>query len=134
MTVIESVRELGKAIQKDERFIRYAKAKLQSDSDNELQAAIGEFNITRMELEREASNGEENNVRTKELNEKLREIYGKVMSNPVMVEFNTAKVELDQMMGEVNVIISKVLDGEDPETCTTDSGCTGSSSSCGGCH
>ena len=76
MTVIESVRELGKAIQKDERFIRYAKAKLQSDSDNELQAAIGEFNITRMELEREASNGEENNVRTKELNEKLREIYG----------------------------------------------------------
>ena len=134
MTVIESVRELGKAIQKDERFIRYAKAKLQSDSDNELQAAIGEFNITRLELEREASNGEENNVRTKELNEKLREIYGKVMSNPVMVEFNTAKVELDQMMGEVNVIISKVLDGEDPETCTTDSGCTGSCSSCGGCH
>ena len=134
MSVIESVRELGKAIQKDERFIRYAKAKLQSDSDNELQAAIGEFNITRMELEREASNGEENNVRTKELNEKLREIYGKVMSNPVMVEFNTAKVELDQMMGEVNVIISKVLDGEDPETCTTDSGCTGSCSSCGGCH
>ena len=134
MTVIESVRELGKAIQKDERFIRYAKAKLQSDSDNELQAAIGEFNITRMELEREASNGEENNVRTKELNEKLREIYGKVMSNPVMVEFNTAKVELDQMMGEVNVIISKVLDGEDRETCTTDSGCTGSCSSCGGCH
>ena len=134
MTVIESVRELGKAIQKDERFIRYAKAKLQSDSDNELQAAIGEFNITRMELEREASNGEENNVRTKELNEKLREIYGKVMSNPVMVEFNTAKVELDKMMGEVNVIISKVLDGEDPETCTTDSGCTGSCSSCGGCH
>ena len=134
MTVIESVRELGKAIQKDERFIRYAKAKLQSDSDNELQAAIGEFNITRMQLEREASNGEENNVRTKELNEKLREIYGKVMSNPVMVEFNTAKVELDQMMGEVNVIISKVLDGEDPETCTTDSGCTGSCSSCGGCH
>lgn len=134
MTVIESVRELGKAIQKDERFIRYAKAKLQSDSDNELQAAIGEFNITRMELEREASNGEENNVRTKELNEKLREIYGKVMSNPVMVEFNTAKVELDQMMGEVNVIISKVLDGEDPETCTADSGCTGSCSSCGGCH
>ncbi len=134
MTVIESVRELGKAIQKDERFIRYAKAKLQSDSDNELQAAIGEFNITRMELEREASNGEENNVRTKELNEKLREIYGKVMSNPVMVEFNTAKVELDQMMGEVNVIISKVLDGEDPETCTTDRNCRNSCSSCGGCH
>lgn len=134
MTVIESVRELGKAIQKDERFVRYAKAKLQSDGDNALQAAIGEFNITRMELDREASNDGENNVRTKELNEKLREIYGKVMSNPSMVEFNTAKVELDQMMGEVNIIINKVLEGEDPETCTAESGCTGSCSSCGGCH
>lgn len=134
MTVIESVRELGKAIQQDERFIRYAKARLASDSDTELQAAIGEFNIARMNLETESSKEDRDENRMKELNEELREIYGKVMANPVMVEFNTAKVGLDQMMSEVNVIIGKVLDGEDPETCTAESGCTGSCSSCGGCH
>lgn len=134
MTVIESVRELGKAIQQDERFVRYAKAKLASDTDAELQAAIGEFNITRMELERASTEEGKDEVQMKMLNEKLREIYGKVMANPVMVEFNTAKVGVDQMMGEVNTIISKCLEGEDPETCTVDSGCSGSCSTCGGCH
>ena len=53
MDVIKAVRELGKAIQQDERFVRYAKAKLANDTDVELQNAIGEFNITRMELDRE---------------------------------------------------------------------------------
>lgn len=134
MTVIESVRELGKAIQQDERFVRYAKAKLASDTDAELQAAIGEFNIARMELERASGEEDRDEVQMKVLNERLREIYGKVMANPVMVEFNTAKVGVDQMMGEVNTIISKCLEGEDPATCTVDSGCTGSCSTCGGCH
>ena len=50
MDVIKSVRELGKAIQADERFIRYATARLANDNDSELQAAFGEFNIARMEL------------------------------------------------------------------------------------
>ena len=52
MDVIKSVRELGKAIQQDARFIRYAKARLENDNNEELQSAIGKFNITRMELDR----------------------------------------------------------------------------------
>ena len=58
MDVIEQVRNLGKAIQSDERFIRYAKARLANDNDKELQAAIGEFNIIRMELDKEISSEE----------------------------------------------------------------------------
>ena len=134
MSVIESVRELGKEIQKDERFIRFAKARLDSDNNTELQAMIGEFNVTRMELDRLDGADEQNEEKHKELNEKLREIYGNIMSNPVMVEFNTAKVALDQMMNEINVILGKTLDGEDPETCSAESGCSGSCSTCGGCH
>ena len=58
MDVIKTARELGKAIQADERFIRYAKARLANDNDTELQNAIGNFNIKRMELE--IAGGEEN--------------------------------------------------------------------------
>ena len=134
MSVIESVRELGKAIQKDERFIRFAKARLENDNNTELQGLIGEFNIIRMELDNQTSAEEQNEDKIKELNEKLREVYGKIMSNPAMVEFNTAKVELDSMMNEINIILGKTLDGEDPETCTAETGCTGSCASCGGCH
>ena len=134
MDVIKSVRELGKAIQQDERFIRYAKARLENDNNAELQSAIGKFNITRMELDREMNCEEKNEDKVKELNEELRRVYGEIMSAPAMVEYNTAKVELDAMINEINTDISKTLDGEDPETCETTSACTGSCSTCGGCH
>lgn len=134
MDVIEKARELGKAIQQDERFIRYAKARLANDSDKALQEAIGQFNIARMELDREVNSENKDDGKVKELNENLRKIYGDIMSSPAMVEYNTAKAELDTMVNEVNVIISKSIDGEDPETCDVNSGCTGSCSTCGGCH
>ncbi len=134
MDVIKAVRELGKAIQQDERFVRYAKARLANDSDTELQAAIGDFNITRMELDRELNSENKDETKVAELNEKLRGVYAKIMSAPAMVEYNTAKAEVDTMVGEINTIISKSLDGEDPETCEATSGCTGSCSTCGGCH
>ena len=134
MDVIAKARELGKAIQQDERFIRYAKARLANDDDKELQDAIGEFNIVRMELDREVNSDEKNDDKVKELNEKLRKVYSSVMSSPAMVEYNTAKAALDTLVNEINVIISKSIDGEDPDTCDTSSGCTGSCDSCGGCH
>ncbi len=134
MDVIAMARELGKAIQQDERFIRYAKARLANDSDSALQEAIGKFNIARMELDREVNSENKDDEKVKSLNENLRKVYGDIMSSPAMVEYNTAKAELDTMVNEVNVIISKSVDGEDPETCDLHSGCTGSCSTCGGCH
>lgn len=134
MDVIKQARELGKAIQGDERFIRYAKAKLANDNDNELQDAIGRFNLVRMELDRELDSDSKDDDKVKELNEKLRSVYSGIMSSASMIEYNTAKAELDTLVNEVNTIISKSIDGEDPETCDTSAGCTGSCSSCAGCH
>ncbi len=134
MDVIEVTRELGKAIQADERFVRYAKARLANDDNTDLQNAIGEFNIKRMELEKAISEDGKDEVLVKKLNEELRESYGNIMANPAMVEYNTAKAMLDQMVNEINTIISKCLDGEDPATCEVSDGCTGSCATCGGCH
>lgn len=134
MDVIELTRELGKAIQADERFVRYNKARLANDNDTDLQNSIGQFNIKRMELEKAVGDEEKDQEKVKVLNEELRKLYGDIMSSAAMVEYNTAKALLDQMMNEVNTILTKTLDGEDPATCDTDAGCTGSCSTCGGCH
>ena len=48
MDVIKEARNLGKAIQSDPRFLRYAKARLANDDNSELQDAIGNFNLVRM--------------------------------------------------------------------------------------
>ena len=135
MDIIEATRELGKAIQKDERFIRYAKAKLANDNDKDLQKGIGEFNTIRMNLDREMSNEKQDEEKIKELNEKLRSIYAEVMASKAMLEYNTAKGELDGMLNDINSIIMQCVEGAEPSECEPEvHNCTGSCSTCGGCH
>lgn len=135
MSVLDAVRKLGEAIQQDERFIRYAKAKLENDNNEELQNAIGDFNIVRMDIDREMSSENQNDEKVKELNEKLRKLYMEIMSSPAMAEYNAAKAELDTMLNDINNVIAQCVDGADPATCEPEtSACTGSCSTCGGCH
>ncbi len=135
MGIIEATRNLGKEIQKDERFIRFTKARLDNDKDEALQEKIGEFNTVRMNLEQEMGKEAKDENKITELNEKLRTIYSEVMSTPVMVEYNTAKVSMDELMNEVNSIIMQCVEGADPETVEPEKhNCTGSCESCGGCH
>lgn len=134
MGIIEATRNLGLEIQKDERFIRYIKAKLANDNDEALQAQIGEFNMVRMNLDREMNNDPQDETKIRELNEQLRGIYTAVMSSKSMLDYNTAKAELDAMLNDINSIIMQCVDGEDPTTVEPQTACTGSCSTCGGCH
>ena len=134
MGIIEATRNLGLEIQKDERFIRFVKAKFANDNDETLQNQIGEFNTVRMNLDREMNNETQDEDNIKELNEKLREIYTAVMSSKTMLEYNTAKADVDAMLNDINSIIMQCVEGEDPMTAEPHSACTGSCSTCGGCH
>ena len=134
MGIIEATRNLGLEIQKDERFIRFVKAKFANDNDETLQNQIGEFNTVRMNLDREMNNETQDEDKIKELNEKLREIYTAVMSSKTMLEYNTAKADVDAMLNDINSIIMQCVEGEDPMTAEPHSACTGSCSTCGGCH
>lgn len=134
MNVIEMTRELGKAIQQDDRYIAYNLAKQVNDNDAELQKLIGDFNITRMNINQEMSSENRDDERIKALDEELKSTYAKIMSNKNMVVFTAAQNALEEMMNEVNQIISMCANGEDPDTCQVSHGCSGSCSTCGGCH
>ena len=135
MNAIEVARQLGAAIQADERYAAYVNAKKVNDEDEALQQKIGEFNLIRMSLERELSSDEKSDERVKEYNEKLRSLYGEVMSNESMVAFNDAKTAMDELMNDINLILTMCVNGEDPATCDPHAaGCTGSCATCGGCH
>lgn len=135
MNIIEATRNLGKAIQEDERFIRFAKARLDNDNDQELQKGIGDFNLTRMELDRVMSDENRDEEKVRELNEKLRTIYANVMSSSSMAAYNEAKSALDAMLNDVNSMIYQMVDGADPDTCEPEvHSCSGSCDSCSGCH
>ena len=135
MDIIEATRNLGAVIQQDARFIRFAKAKLQNDNDEELQKNIGEFNLTRMEMDRLAAAEEQDEEKMRQLNEKLRAVYTAVMASAGMTEYNNAKAELDGLLNDVNSMIMQCVDGADPAVVEPEKhSCTGSCESCGGCH
>jgi len=134
MDIIEMTRKLGVEIQQQEVFKTYIKAKAANDNDVELQDMIGQFNVIRMQLDQALSSEEKNEEKVKELNTQLRDIYTAIMGRETMMNYNVAKGELDALVNQINAIITLTVNGEDPLTCDISSGCTGSCSSCSGCH
>lgn len=96
-TLLEMAKDLGHAIQQDERFVRVQMAQARADEDAALQELIGEFNLKRMALNAESSksDGEQDNEKLGVLNEELREVYAKVMANESMMTYQAAKAELE---------------------------------------
>lgn len=138
MSVIEITRELGKALQADERYIEYISAKKANDADEELQKLIGEFNLIRQNLamESDKDEGEIDNAKVKELTAKMHSAYDDVMSNENMAAFTIAKQGMDKLMSEINTILTYSMEGMDPATCPSEppsAECSGSCSTCGGC-
>ncbi len=139
MTVIECARQLGKAVQADERYIEYVNAKNANDADEELQELIGQFNLTRQNLAMEQGKPEEeqDGAKIKELTAKMHSEYNAVMTNENMANFTMAKAGMDKLMSEINTILTYCVEGMDPETCPSEvptSSCSGSCATCGGCH
>ena len=135
MDIIEMTRELGRALQNDERYIAMVTARQASDEDEALQEAIGEFNLKRMAISNEAQKDDRNEETLQRLNAEFRAVYQEIMENEHMLRYNDAKNEFDALLQRMTGILSLCADGEDPETCDYDAAsCGGNCSSCAGCH
>ena len=136
MDAIQATRELGKAIQADQCYKDYEAAKQANDSDEALQKLIGDFNLKRQSLQYELQkpDAEKDSEKIQKLNKEMQDAYGDVMKNVNMANFVIVKSALDNKLEKVNMIISMCCEGEDPDTCQPTHGCSGSCSTCGGCH
>ena len=136
MNVIEKARELGALIQQDERYLKYQEACSATDTDVEVQNAIGRFNQLRQELSVEMQKEDKDADRMTSLDSEIKELYQQIMEMPNMVKFNEAKADLDKLLSSVNYILTSSANGEDPATCPAEPphSCGGNCGSCGGCH
>lgn len=134
-TLLEMAKDLGHAIQQDERFVRVQMAQNRADEDAALQELIGEFNLKRMALNAESSksDGEQDTEKLGVLNEELREVYAKVMANESMMTYQAAKAELDKLTNGISAILNMAAQGLNPDDYSEHS-CGGNCGSCGGCH
>ncbi len=134
MDIIEKARELGKLLQQESSYIKLHEAQDKADADTQLQNAIGEFNMKRMSINNEASKADRDQEKMTRLNTEMREAYSKIMSNENMIAYNEAKDEFDVVANRVLAIIQQSAEGADPETADySQSSCSGSCATCGGC-
>jgi len=134
MDIIKMARDLGAELQKDDTYTAHAVAKAAADSDEKLQEQIGNFNLKKIALGQEIQKGEKDEAKVAELNAEVKELYGTIMQNPSMIAYNTTKGEMDKMLNFIQQIIVYAANGEDPYAVEEETGCSGSCSSCGGCH
>ena len=134
MDVIAIARELGKAIQQDDRYIAYMLAKQANDEDTKLQGLINGFDRLRVELQMEVGKPDRDNDKIAELNEAIKSTYKRIMSDPKMLVYEAAKTGYDQLMSQVNTVISMSGNGVDPDEFDLEStACSGSCAGCSGC-
>lgn len=134
MELIQMAREMGKAMQSDERYIKMQIARQACDEDRELQDQIGEFNLKKTVINMEVQKEIRNEETIQRLNVEFRKLYGDILKNPNMTRYNAAKAEFDQVYQEMNGILKLCADGEDPVTCQYDPSCNGSCGGCSGCQ
>ena len=136
MNVIELTRQLGEAIQKDEKYIAFTAAKRANDEDMALNALIGKLNLVQMAYQNESGKESPDEQKLSDMDKEFQSLYGEIMLNENMKHYEARKQELDDMMNYLIGILSQCVNGADPATCepVSESGdCTGSCSTCGGC-
>lgn len=134
MDIIKLARDLGAELQKDDTYTAHAVAKAAADSDEKLQEMIGNFNLKKIALGQEIQKADKDEAKVTALNSEVKELYSVIMQNPCMLAYNTTKGEMDKMLNFIQQIIVYAANGEDPYTVEEDTGCSGSCSSCSGCH
>ncbi|MBQ8529178.1 MAG: YlbF family regulator [Clostridia bacterium] len=123
--IIELAHALGDEIAKSEEMKNLEAAKAAYDNDEEVQKLVMEFNMHRMTLQ---NLDDQNPERTAEIEERIKAVYGKIMENEKMQNMQATGKAVEELLSQVNGVISFYVTGEEPSACTHDC------STCGGCH
>ena len=135
MDCIDLFKRAAMALQTDSRYLAMDQARKMNDKDEELQNLIGEFNLARLDMNNESAKPAPDTARVAELNQRVNDLYSQIMASEGMVRYNAAKAECEAMVSHIDAIINTAMNGGDPMTVQAPTGgCTGSCSTCGGCH
>jgi cell fate (sporulation/competence/biofilm development) regulator YlbF (YheA/YmcA/DUF963 family) len=137
MEIIKLTRELGKAIQADERYAKFVAARETNEKDDELNELIGKMQLIHMSYQHEASKEDANEQKLTAYEEEFMSIREKIMNNQNMINYEKARMDIDEMMNYIVAILTECIKGEDPETCEPpqEHSCSGNCSSCSSdCH
>ncbi|MBE6903958.1 MAG: YlbF family regulator [Ruminococcaceae bacterium] len=126
--ITDKANELGELIKADERFIKYEELKQKQSADEALQEKISNFNLKRISLSNEMQKDDRDDEKVKQIETQMQELYNEIMASETMAEFTKASKEFEDLINSVYTILNYHITGEQPGSCS------GSCSTCGGCH
>ena len=138
MDIIKLTRELGAAIQQDERYIAFTKARQANENDAELNELMSQIQLVQMNYQMEASKEDPDSAKMQEFEAAFNAKYEEFMANENMQAYDEARAQVDSMMNYIMQILGLCVNGADPMTCEPEQShehsCDGACGSCGGCH
>lgn len=137
MELEKMARQLGAAIQQDEAYLNFEKARLANEADEELNDLMGKIRLIQMSYQVEAAKDEPDEDKMNGFNQEFQGVYSQIMANKNMQEYEKARQAVNDMMNYITGILGLCVNGEDPETCDPRAhrhDCGGECSSCSGCN
>ena len=128
MTIYEQARALGEAILETEEYKRYALAEIAQNSDPDAMELVNAYNTKRRELGKRISTDNPTKEEIEEIRNELNAEFAKLRENAVVNEYIEANKAYSEMVEQINHILDTFISGGNG------SSCSGSCSSCGGCH
>lgn len=139
MDLIQMTRDLGAALQKDERYLKLQAAQAVNEKDEALNELMGRIQLVHMSYQHEAAKEDANAQKLDAYDKEFNQLYTQVMANKNMQVYEAARQEMEDLMQYLTQILALCVRGEDPATCEPkpqeghscgDDGCDG----CDGCH
>lgn len=137
MDIIEMTRQLGAALQQDERYFAFKKAQKVNEDDATLNDLIGKLQLCQLQFQQEASKDDKDEAKLRKLEEDYGSIYGEIMASENMKAYDAAVKEVDKLMKYINGILTLCIQGEDPATCEPhihEHDCSCGCDGCDGCN
>ena len=125
--IIEKAKELGLLLKDSDIVKDYTAAKAAYENNQEMRELLGQFNLHKMSIAMISKQENADEERLAEHEEKLTEVYNKIMESPLMIDFQEKSNRVETIISNINSILNLYITGEPA------GGCTGSCSTCGGC-
>ena len=105
MELEKMARQLGAAIQQDEAYLNFEKARLANEADEELNDLMGKIRLIQMSYQVEAAKDEPDEDKMNGFNQEFQGVYSQIMANKNMQEYEKARQAVDDMMNYITGIL-----------------------------
>ena len=124
----KAAKEIGIALEQSEEFKQLDEATKIQNNDDEAQRLIGEYNLVRLQLMQKMQGKDMTDEQLNQIRMQLADEFDKLMQYEIIKNYIDAKEKFDNLYNKVKNVIDFYASGE------KSGGCSGSCSTCGGCH